>query len=85
MTEKEKYSQIRREALATGLVLVILIGYWCVAGFGLAGMDVRIAHLPLWVVAGVPGTWLVAIILVKLLLKLVFRDMELGGKEAHHG
>ena len=84
MTEKEKYVQIQREAMATGITLVILIAFWCVAGFGLSGLDVKIAHLPLWVVAGVPGTWLMAIVLVKLLLKFVFRDMPLG-QEVHHG
>ena len=37
MSEKEKYLQIRREAMWTGITLLILIVFWVLAGFGLAG------------------------------------------------
>ena len=56
---------------------------WCWAGFGLAGVDMEIGGLPLWAVTSSIGVWLFAIVLVKILLKFVFRDMPLedGGKE----
>lgn len=95
MTNKEKYRQIQKEAAATGLTLVLLMIYWFVGGFGLMDSEVRLAGLPLWVVAGVPGTWLMAIILVKLLTSFVFKDMPLDdltenkaakdGEVANHG
>lgn len=85
MTNKEKYLQIRREAKATGAALLILIAFWGVAGFGLSGVRASCAHLPLWVIAGVPGTWLMALVLVKLLLKFVFKDMELHEEGNTHG
>ena len=83
MTDWEKYQQIRREAAYTGLALLVLILFWCWAGFGLAGVEMEIGGLPLWAVTSSIGVWLFAIGLVKLLLKFVFRDMPLedGGKE----
>ena len=33
MTDWEKYQQIRREAAYTGLALLVLILFWCWAGF----------------------------------------------------
>ena len=83
MTDWEKYQQIRREAAFTGLALLVLILFWCWAGFGLAGVDMEIGGLPLWAVTSSIGVWLFAIVLVKILLKFVCRDMPLedGGKE----
>ena len=36
MNRKEKFKQANREANATWLALLIVIVFWCVAGFGLA-------------------------------------------------
>ena len=84
MTEKEKYRQIKKEAGFTALALLALILFWLLAGFGLSNVEVKIAHLPLWVWTSSLGVWLMAIILVKLLLTFVFRDMDLGeGGKAH--
>ncbi len=77
MTEKEKYLQVRREAAATGIALLLLIAFWLFAGFGLSGSSITIFHLPLWAVASTFGVWLFAILLVIGLTKFVFRDMEL--------
>jgi len=77
MTEWEKYQQIRREAVYTGLALLVLILFWCWAGFGLSSVDVEIFGLPLWAVSSSIGVWFFAIVLVKILLKYVFRDMSL--------
>ena len=77
MTDWEKYQQIRREAAFTGLALLVLILFWCWAGFGLADVDTEIFGLPLWALTSSIGVWLFAIVLVKILLKCVFRDMPL--------
>ena len=60
MTERGKYRQIKREAIATGVVLLLLILFWLVAGFGLSGLDVKVFHLPLWAVMGTVGVWFMA-------------------------
>ena len=58
----EKYRQVRKEAGATGGLLVLLILFWCFAGFGLAGVDAEIFGLPLWAVMGSVGVWIFAIV-----------------------
>ncbi len=83
MTAGEKYRQTRREAAGTGWALAVLILFWCLAGFGLASVNVRFFHLPLWIWAAVGGSWLLSLVLVKFLVTRVFRDMELG-EEAEH-
>lgn len=77
MTEKEKYLQIRREAMWTGIVLAVLILFWLVAGFGLSHVDVRLFGLPIWAVGGTVGVWIFAMVLVKLLTVFVFKDFDL--------
>jgi len=81
MTEKKKYRQVQREAVATGIVLLLLILFWLAAGFGLSGSEIKIFHLPLWAVMGSVGVWFMAIFLVRVLTKTVFRDMPLSGEE----
>ena len=88
MTNKEKYCQLKREAIATGLALAALIVYWILVGFGTANFldnGIRIAGLPLWVVLGTFGTWTMAMLIVALLLRFVFRDMPLDDEEARKG
>ena len=88
MTTKEKYRQVRREAIATGLALAALIVYWLFAGFGTAQFldsSIRIVGLPLWVVLGTFGTWTMALVIVTLLLRFVFRDMSLDDEERRKG
>lgn len=88
MTNKEKYRQVKREAIATGLALAALIVYWLFAGFGTANFldsGIRIVGLPLWVVLGTFGTWAMAMLIVALLLRVVFRDMPLDDEDARKG
>lgn len=88
MSRKEQYLQLRREAGATGLVLLVLIVLWCVFGFGsyaLTGAEIFWAGLPLWALLGTVGIWLTAIALVWLLLRFVFRDMPLEDEQAEKG
>ena len=83
MTEKEKYRQVRREAIATGVALLVLIGFWLFAGFGLSGVDATLFSLPLWSVMGSVGVWLFAILLSWILAERIFRDMELEEEHGH--
>ena len=93
MNNYEKYRQVRKEAAATGLLLLILIAAWIAAGCGLADVRVEFFHLPLWVWTATIGFWLFAILGVKLLTATVFVDMSLeedeenavdAGEEVHH-
>jgi len=77
MTEFQKLQQIKKEASATGIALVILIIFWCIAGFGLSTVDITIFSLPLWSVTGTVGVWLFGMILVWFLLRFFFKDMSL--------
>ena len=77
MTENETYRQVCREAAATGVALLILIVFWLFAGFGLAGSSSTIFRLPLWAAVSTVGVWIFAIVLVGVLTKWVFKDMDL--------
>ncbi|MBR7025027.1 MAG: YhdT family protein [Selenomonadaceae bacterium] len=81
MSDAQKFSLVRREAIYTGLALVGLIIFWLAAGFGTSSLDVKIFHLPLWAVLGSVGVWLVAILISALLSKKLFTDMDLGGED----
>ena len=82
MTREEKYRQVRREAGATGVLLALIILFWCAAGFGLAGVPVFVLGLPLWAVMGTVGVWLFAIVGVYVLVRGWFADMSLDDEEA---
>ena len=81
LTEAEKFSVVRREAVYTGVALALLIIFWLIAGFGLANIDVKIFHLPLWAVAGSIGVWIFAILASYILSHKLFKDMDLGGDD----
>ena len=81
MSDAQKFSLVKREAIYTGLALVGLIIFWLIAGFGTASLDVKIFHLPLWALLGSIGVWFFAIIISAILSKVLFKDVELGGGE----
>ena len=85
MTREEKYRQVRREAGATGVLLALLILFWCAAGFGLAGVPVFVFGLPLWAVMGTVGVWMFAIVGVYVLVHGWFADMSLDDEEQTRG
>lgn len=85
MSNYEKYRQVRREAGWTGILLAALIVFWCLAGFGLADVEMEIFGLPLWAVMGTIGVWLFAIIGVKLLTEFIFQDMSLDDDDQREG
>ena len=80
MTEAKNFSLVKREAIYTGIALIGLIIFWLIAGFGLANVDVKIFHLPLWAVAGSIGVWIFAICISYILSRKLFKDIDLGGE-----
>lgn len=81
MSDAQKFSLVKREAIYTGIALAGLIIFWLIAGFGTASLDVKIFHLPLWAVLGSIGVWFFAIIISAVLSKVLFKDVELGGED----
>lgn len=84
MNEKEKFLQINKEVKATAFALLIVVVYWLLAGFGLAGVEVTVFYMPLWAFAGCFGTAVIALIIAVVLSKKVFKNMGLQaeGEEA---
>lgn len=81
MNIKEKFKQANREANATWLALIIVIVFWCLAGFGLSSVDIVILHTPLWVWMGCVGTWIFAVLVSIILANHIFKDMDLDDEE----
>ena len=81
VSDAQKFSLVRREAIYTGLALVGLIIFWLIAGFGTSSLDVKIFHVPLWAVLGSIGVWFVAIFIAALLSRKLFTDVDLGGDD----
>lgn len=79
LTDAEKFSLVRREAIYTGLALAGLIIFWLVAGFGTSSLDAKIFHLPLWAFLGSIGVWVFAIFISFILSKKLFKNIDLGG------
>jgi len=77
MSYREKFIQMNREAKATCVVAVILIAFWWITAFGLAGLDSTIFHMPVWFVVSCFGVWILSIILVVYLVTKVFKDFSL--------
>ncbi|MBQ6005919.1 MAG: YhdT family protein [Selenomonadaceae bacterium] len=81
ISDAQKFSLVKREAIYTGLALCGLIIFWLIAGFGTASSDVKIFHLPLWAILGSIGVWIVAILISAVLSKKLFKDIDLGGDD----
>ena len=81
MTNEEKYHQVKKEAASTGFVLFAIIIFWLIAGFGTAMLDIKIFHMPLWVLTSCIGTWLFGMAMVWFLITKVFKDMDLEDEE----
>lgn len=82
LSYKQKHEQASKEALVTVVALAITILVWCICGFGLAGLDVKIFHTPLWVIGGTLGTWICSIVIVVVLSKKFFMDFGLDDEPA---
>lgn len=85
MKRSEKFRQANREAKATCYATLAVILFWCVAGFGLSGLDITIFSTPLWVIGGCVGTWLFAIVVAVYLANHVIQDVDLDESEFESG
>lgn len=81
LTYRQKMLQANKEAKATVVSLVLCIVVWAVAGFGLAGIDVKVLGTPVWIIGGTAGTWLFAVAVAVFLAKRVFADFDLDDEE----
>lgn len=81
--QNEREKQIRHEAKATSVVLLFIIVFWILAGFGVSHLHITLWHMPLWVITGCIGTWVFAVMLVYLLITRVFVDMDLEDGSKH--
>lgn len=77
MSRKQKYGQIRKEAIACFWALVAVVVFWAISGIGVSRLNITIFHTPLWVITGCIGTWIFSVVLVIFLVKFVFRDFSL--------
>ena len=75
MSDAEKFSLIKCEAIYTALALAGLIIFWLIAGFGTSAFGVKIFYLPIWVILGTVGVWIFAIFLSGVLSRLLFKDI----------
>ncbi|MBQ6453893.1 MAG: YhdT family protein [Coriobacteriales bacterium] len=77
MSYDDKLRQTNRDALWALGALGAVVLVWIVSGFGLAGVDVRVAGVPLWVVTSLLGTWAAAIVAaIVLSRRFVEFDLE---------
>ncbi len=81
MKRSEKFRQANREAVATVVAAAAVIVFWCIAGFGLADIDISFMHTPLWVWGGCVGTWIFAVLVTIFLTKKVFMDFSLDNDD----
>ena len=81
MNRKQKYGQIRKEAIACLWALVAIIVFWTVSGIGVSRLNITIFHTPLWAITGCIGTWIFSVALVIFLVKFVFRDFSLEDED----
>ncbi len=81
MEYKDKLKQCDRECATALLGLLLTILVWLFCGFGLSGLDVTIFATPLWIVAGLGGTFLFACIFSIVFAKFVMKDISLDEEE----
>ena len=79
LSDAEKFSLIKREAIYTGLALVGLIIFWLIAGFGTSSINLKIFHLPIRAFLGSIGVWIFAIVISFVLSRKLFTDIDLEG------
>jgi len=84
MSYREKFIQMNKEAKATWVVAAIIIAFWWITSFGLAGLDYdthNIFHMPVWFVVSCFGVWILSIILVTALATKVFKNFSLEDED----
>ena len=81
LSYKEKHHIANKEAAwSIGGVGVIALA-WVVGGFALKDLEIYIAGIPLWVMCGTVGTWIVSMVVVVFLSRRIFTDMSFDDDE----
>jgi uncharacterized membrane protein YhdT len=83
MSEKEKFTQMNKEAKMTWIIGFIVMAFWWVTGFGLYAVapGAMILGIPAWMMVSCFGSWFLSIALVYWLVKNVFKDFDLTDEE----
>ena len=81
MEYKDKLKQCNRECVFAILGLILTIIVWFICGFGFMSVDVKIFSTPLWIVAGLGGTFLFACIFSIVFAKFIMKDVNLQEEE----
>ncbi|MER2139022.1 MAG: YhdT family protein [Succiniclasticum sp.] len=85
MKRSEQFRQANREAKTTVLATVVVILFWIVSGFGLAGSDIVIFDTPIWVIGGCIVSWLFAVVVAWWLAEYVIKDVDSEDNSAAEG
>jgi uncharacterized membrane protein YhdT len=85
MKRSEQFRQANREAKTTVLATVVVILFWIVSGFGLAGSDIVIFDTPIWVIGGCIVSWLFAVVMAWWLAEYVIKDVDTEDNSAVEG
>ena len=81
MSYREKFVQMNKEAKATWITAAIVIAFWWITAFGMAGMEFTIFYMPAWFVVSCFGVWILSMILVTVLTTKVFKNFSLEDDE----
>ena len=81
MKYEDKLKQCNKECMAAIVGLALTIAVWLLCGFGLAGVNVVVFSTPLWIVAGLGGTFLFAFGFSIFFAKFVMHDISLEEEE----
>ena len=85
MKRSEQFRQANREAKTTVVATVVVILFWILAGFGLAGSDIVIFDTPIWVIGGCIVSWLFAVVVAWWLAEYVIKDVDTEDNSAAEG
>ncbi|MDO4961568.1 MAG: YhdT family protein [Eubacteriales bacterium] len=84
MSDKEKFTQMNKEAKATWIAGFIVMAFWWVTGFGIyavCGSEWTILGIPAWMMISCFGSWFLAVAAVVFLVKKVYKDFDLEDEE----
>ncbi len=85
MKRSEQFRQANREAKTTVAATVVVILFWIVSGFGLAGSDIVVFDTPIWVIGGCIVSWLFAVVVAWWLAEYVIKDVDTKDGSATEG
>ena len=77
MEYKDKLKTCDRECAFAILGLILTVCVWLICGIGFSASDVIIFSTPLWIVAGLVGTFLFACIFSIVFAFVIMKDVSL--------